>query len=410
MSKLPDRILSDWVESFVEFTSVIISPEIFRRWAAYSTIAGALERRVWTSIAGQVLYPNTIVLLVSPPGIGKSNAIKEVQYFWVKVGVFNVAPNGMTKAAFIDQLLDKVRSFSYKGFEFMTHPLLMGITEFGTLLPQYDREFLNVLNQIYDCEEIPFADRTRKGGLVTVDRAHLSMIAGTQPSYLGDILPDAAYGMGFTARTIMVYAGEKPKSKLFGATAVKDKELDKKLQEDMRSISKLVGPFKWSDEAKEFLEEWNEDDDKDAPTHPRLINYNPRRIIHTSKIAMSVAASRNNNMLVSLDDLQTAKALLIQAEELMPEIFKEMIVSQDASEIEEIHRFMFSFCRSENTEAVPEHKLLQYLAQKVPVNKIDYFMKTLQNSGMIKSEGMNLPGQRVFRPMPKTIFTRKPGV
>jgi len=149
MSKAKSRILDDWAESFVKYTSAIISPEIFRRWAAYSTIAGALERRVWTSIAGQVLYPNTIVLLVSPPGIGKSNAIKEVQYFWVKTGVFNVAPNGMTKAAFIDQLLAMVRSFNYNGFEFMTHPLLMGITEFGTLLPQYDREFLNVLNQIY---------------------------------------------------------------------------------------------------------------------------------------------------------------------------------------------------------------------------------------------------------------------
>lgn len=409
MSKLPDRMLSDWAESFVEFTSVITSPEIFRRWAAYSTIAGALERRVWTSIAGQVLYPNTIVILVSPPGIGKSNAIKEVLYFWVKVGVFNLAPNGMTKAAFIDQMLGKVRSFNYKGFEFMTHPLLMGLTEFGTLFPQYDREFLNVLNQIYDCEETPYADRTRKGGLVTVDRAHLSMIAGTQPSYLGDILPDTAYGMGFLSRTIMVYAGEKPATKLFGDEATRDEELDKKLQKDMKSISKLVGPFKWSDEAKEFLEEWNKDMNKDAPTHPRLRNYNPRRLIHTAKIAMSVAASRGNGMLGSLDDLQTAKALLMQAEQFMPEIFKEMIVSQDASEIEEIHRFMFSFCTAKDTGAVPEHELLQYIAQKVPVNKIDYFMKILQNSGMIKSEGLNLPGKREFRPMPKTIFTKKPG-
>ena len=401
---LKDRLLDDWAEGFMEYTSVLISPKIFLRLAAYCTIAGALERRVWTPMAGQKLYPNTIVLLVSPPGIGKGNAIKEIYSLWAKTGVFNVAPDGLTKAAFIDQLLEKVRTFTYEKREYMCHPLLMAITEFGTLLPQYDREFLNVLNKIYDCEEFPFADRTRGGGLITVDRAHLSLIAGTQPSYLGEILPEAAYGMGFPSRTIMVYAGQKPKKKLFSVIE-RDEKLFHALRMDLRNIVRLVGPFEWEKEAQDILEKWDQNQEEDAPTHPKLLSYNARRVQHVAKIAMSVSVSRTNEMFVSTEDLMKAKTMLMHAEDLMPQIFKEMVVSQDASEIEEIHRFLFAYCRRMEVESVPEHDLLHYMSKTIPVNKIDYFLKTLQSAGLMKCEGLNAPGSRKYRPLAKTIFT-----
>lgn len=405
MSKPTNRLLDNWVDGFMDYTSVITSPRIFLTWAAYSAIAGALERRTWIAIAGQKLYPNTMVLLLSPPGVGKSNAIKEVHALWSKTGGFNVAPNGMTKAAFIDQLLDKIRSFSYDGREYMTHPLLIAVTEFGTLLPKYDTEFLNVINNIYDCEEIPFADRTRKGGLITVDRAHLSLIAGTQPSYLGEILPESAYGMGFMARMIMVYAGEKPKKKLFGKSAEKDEKLAISLRKDMKSISKLVGPFEVEEAAQDFIEDWDENIERDAPTHPKLHNYIPRRVMHSCKLAMSVSAARTDEMVITLDDFLKAKDLLLEAEALMPEIFKEMVTSQDASELEEIHRFLFTFCNRMGVESVPEHDFQHYISKKVPVNKIDYFIKTLISSGMVECGGLNLTGKRTYKPLPKTIFT-----
>ena len=101
------RILDNWVDSFLEYTSMIPSPELFRRWAAYSAIAGALERRTWIQSSGKILFPNTIILLVSKPGVGKSNAIDEIVKLLVGVGNLNISPDGMTKAALIDQLLEK---------------------------------------------------------------------------------------------------------------------------------------------------------------------------------------------------------------------------------------------------------------------------------------------------------------
>ena len=398
------RELDDWAESFMEYTSMIPSPVIFRRWAAYCTIAGALERRVWTNMAGKALYPNTIVLLVANPGIGKSMAIDETHEFWQKLGNFNIAPSGMTKAAFLDQLCFKTKMFTYKGVPRYYNAMLLAVSEFGNLLPEYDQRFLNVVNDVYDCKEYPYEDRTRTKGLQTIDRAHVTIITGTQPKYIGRILPEAAFGMGFTARTIMVYAGEAVLVDLFTQVS-RDVKLAAKLRSDLKQASKLVGEFTWEKDAMEFAEKWNRVKDKDAPTHPKLFDYKPRRAMHVVKIAMSVSVSRSNDLIMTLEDFKKAKALLLEAEAVMPEIFKEMTSSQDASEIEEICIFMFTYCTRRKVETVPEHDLLHYMAKKVPVNRIDYFIKTMQAAGLIEIGGLNIPGQRKYKPKPKSRLT-----
>jgi hypothetical protein len=59
------RQCQDWIESFLRSTSEHPSPEIFRRWAAISAIAGALQRRVWTITASAPTHPNMYILLVA---------------------------------------------------------------------------------------------------------------------------------------------------------------------------------------------------------------------------------------------------------------------------------------------------------------------------------------------------------
>src|SRR6267378_5066033 len=65
------RRLTSWIESFIEHTVNLESAEIYRKWAAISMIAAALEQRVWVD-TGSALYPNIYTFLVGHPGIGKS--------------------------------------------------------------------------------------------------------------------------------------------------------------------------------------------------------------------------------------------------------------------------------------------------------------------------------------------------
>ena len=148
------------------------------------------------------------------------------------------------------------------------------------------------------------------------------MIAGTQPSYLGDILPDSAYGMGFTSRCIMVYAGEKVKVPLFSNPS-KSVSLGDSLLNDLKSISVIQGPFKISNSTKKLFEAWHMSNDKDAPNHPKLANYTPRRITHVMKLSMISAVAKGNELVINDEDFYEAKNMLLHAENLMPQIFKE---------------------------------------------------------------------------------------
>ena len=385
----------------MEYTELIPSPERFRRWTAYSIISGALERRVWTVLSGKPLYPNMLILLIGPAGVGKTFSVREARTLWASTGLFNIAPAAMTKAAFIDQQLAKTKTFNFGGRGYMYNAMLIAVPEFGTILPEYDQRFLSVLCDVWDCLEIA-EDKTRKGGTVTVQRPHVNILAGTTPSYLGDILPESAYGQGFTSRIVMVYAGQRVIQEMFKESK-KAEALYKKLSKDLSSIAGLVGNFTWEDAAKEVVEDWNRNYLLDAPKHPRLVNYNTRRVIHGIKLTMAISVARSSELLVTLSDIKLAKSELIAVEELMPEIFKEMTTSSDATELAEVHEFLFNYCMKTKSESVPEHQLMHFMSRKIPVNRIGYFLELMLSAGMVKLVGVNAPGHRKFQPQ-KTSF------
>lgn len=70
------------IDEFVQDTRGTESPELFRRWAAIAMVAGLLQRRVWCDIGKGKLFANQYILLVSPPGVGKSIVLKRVEELW----------------------------------------------------------------------------------------------------------------------------------------------------------------------------------------------------------------------------------------------------------------------------------------------------------------------------------------
>src|SRR5215831_3135475 len=104
------RLPKDLFTSFMDVTREDNVPEVFKRWSAISLIGGALERRVWTRTGShgglsRYTFPNLYVLLIAPPGTGKS-VIDVISDFWretVQPGTttpaFKIAPTNMTRAA-----------------------------------------------------------------------------------------------------------------------------------------------------------------------------------------------------------------------------------------------------------------------------------------------------------------------
>lgn len=394
-----ERLLRSWIAGFHEYTEGIPSPEIFRRWAAIAAVAGALERRVWVYSSGGQMFPNMFLLLVAPPGVGKDQAINPVADLWGAAGLFSVAPISLTHKGLLDQLSEQSSAKSFfdnsqtppQWYNF--HSLLIAAPELGVLLPSYDLGYISALNELFNCRDL-FEERMRSTGKVLrIERPHLHMITGTQPKYLGEFLPEPAYGMGFTARIIMIYAGDAIRVSPFAKRTL-DEKLRKNLIYDLQSIGRLHGQFTITEETKSAIESWYlNESEKDKPTHSKLIHYNTRRIMHILKLCMTFSAARSNELVIEKEDFLSAHATLLEVENLMPQIFKEISSGSQISEIEEAFHFLVRAYSANKGKPVAETRLIHFLASRVPTNQIPYIVATMVSSGMIKeAPALNLPG------------------
>jgi hypothetical protein len=385
------RLCQDWIESFLRFTSDTPSPPIFRKWSAISAVAGALQRRVWTVTTGQRTYPNMYILLVAPPGIGKSVAINPTGELWRKVPGVHCAPNSVTRASLLDVLNTAAVKIIQQNGDFKSfHALTVAASEFGVLVPAHDLEFINTLNDLYDAPAEFKEHRRHRNEQVEIDSPILNILGGTQPAYLDTLLPEQAWGMGFTSRVIMVYSAKNIKPKLFNNHAASTK-LSDNLKGDLTTVNKLYGEIRFSETAQAELEAWHDKGLPPVPTHSRLQNYNARRIMHILKLSMVSSASRGNDLLIDSVDLTRAQDWLLEAEERMPDIFRDMQGRSDGTVINDLHSFLWKIYAREQ-KPIHESRLFSFMQTKVPAEKIVRILEVAERSGKInRTAGTEAP-------------------
>lgn len=384
MTELPQNIKDSWIGKFVEYAQPLPTPEIFKKWAAVSCVMGALERRVWVTTTDSIMFPNHYILLVAPPGVGKSRIISEVHSFWASTGVLKLAPDSATKAAMVDALSEAVRSFKLGDETIYTHSLQIASREFGTLIHEYDNETMNFYNNIWDCPD-NHRERLRYGEHknIDIDFVQVNLLAGTQPAYLGNLLPPDAFGMGFTARLMMVYCGQAKRPSLFQKVQ-RDQNAKEFLKTDLKRILTLVGEMTFTAEGIEFLESWYNENNSDAPDHPRLEAYNVRRAMTIQKIAMAVCVSKDSSLIIDAEDLAFALALMHEAESVMPEVFKGMNTPESSEVMAELYNFAITRYNKTGKKPLPEYMLMDFLRQKVEAHKIDPIMRHMITSGLLE--------------------------
>src|SRR5882757_2459464 len=98
-----NRRVSSWIESFVDNTRNLDAPEVFRKWAAITTIAAAVEQKVYLHTSS-VLHPNVYCFLVAHPGVGKTRVVRKARQYYLETVEPHSAPTSMTGSAMVDTL------------------------------------------------------------------------------------------------------------------------------------------------------------------------------------------------------------------------------------------------------------------------------------------------------------------
>lgn len=399
MSDTKGRIHPCLISAFIDLTSGSPSPHILRLWTGIGLVSALMERRCWIKTSTGKLHPNTFIVLVAPPGVGKSVAIDRARNLIAATGKYKLAPQSLTKAGLIDVVKASIKTqkFEPEGMPEIYSPLTVLSPELGILLPAHDTSMLNVLNELYDCGN-KFQEYIRSKGMTEFEKPCLSFLAGTQPKFLANLLPEEAWGMGFTSRIIMVYAGEKVDQDYFDSIIGPDSfSLESSIIKDLKLCAQVGGQFVISEEAKSVFRNWQESGFSPVPDHGKLAHYNTRRPTHALKLSMVSSFSKSSDLVISGAHMEEAINWMLGAEDHMTEIFKEMIPTVHKELIEEVFRFlMIRFNRTQ--KFIPESSVVSFLSARLPANMINYTIDNLINGNVITVKVAGPVGNRGFAP------------
>lgn len=202
--------------------------------------------------------------------------------------------------------------------------------------------------------------------------------------------------MGFTSRIIMIYGSSAPKVSLFSEQEPRHK-LHAELASRLTKCASLYGRFRWEPEAAKFIEDWASQGLPPVPEHSKLAHYNGRRALHTIKLSMIAAIARANELVIRLEDVQRAQDWLLGAEQLMPDVFREMVARSDNQVIQELHFMMWNQWIKSGKKPIHEAQLISFLSNRVPSEKVIRVLEIAERSNVISRDA----GGKLYVPKPR---------
>lgn len=381
-----------FIPQFMEFTANLPSPKIYRKWGALFSISAALTKRVWTPSPNGDISPNSSIVLVGAPGVGKGpvfsivepllrsidySAEKENQQAGIRVG-----PNDTTPPGIFDELREdsSQKSYTWNGKKYVFQNLTFLAEELAAFLHNLDRRMMGFLIVLLNGDR--FSQRLRaQEKIVEIPDPVVSLFGGVQPDTLHEIFPQVAWGMGLTARTIFIFSNEPQPRAIISLAFMEDESTRKSflttpeflsLANEIKRISLLTGPFRYSREAGDKINSWWLDGEAEQtkPVHPRLEHYAVKRISHLVRLSMLHSASRGDSLMVEAADVYSALRDLLEAESAMPKIFSSIVNPGSQANIvnDLIHQMKAEFRRT--NAPLPYHVVLQIISTKVAVQNV----------------------------------------
>ena len=377
-----DRKLPSWIDAFIEVTTNLDAPLIYRRWTAISVLAATVTQRVWVKTSSN-LYPNIYLFMIGHPGVGKSRTISVGRRLVQGLSEFHLAPISMTFASLVDSMNKAKTTIAIPGQDPITfNSLYICADELGAFIHKYEPEMIDGLAAFYD--PAPYRQTRRGNDLdIKVDSPQINLLAGSTPQNLIGFMPEKAWGMGFSSRCIMIFSDERIIGDDF---APRESPKTGALKNDLAAIANLWGQFHVTEDYRNAVNNWRQLGEPPVPDHPKLIHYITRRKTHLYKLSMVASIDRANTLVLTVEDFNRALGWLIEAEETMPDIFKAGSTSVDSQAMDEIFHLI---ALTEKDYGVSEQKIIRFAKDRVPLHSIGRVIDIMERSGQIFCLGVD---------------------
>lgn len=324
------RRCKSFIKSYMEYCEISESPANFHFWTMISTVAGVLRRRVWIDEVKYQWTPNFYMILVAEAGVlAKSTTLANGIQLIKKVKGLNFGPDAVTWQSLIQNLADIREAFDIDGVYYDMSAMTLKISELGTFLNSDDGQMLDVLTDLWDSPKGAWKKTTKTQGDDFIVAPWINLMSATTPSWIAQHINAHALEGGLIARCIFVY-GEK-KARFVPYPHLEVSEAYDKLESDLKNdlahmADALKGQYRLTPSAltwgKKWYEEW-EEDKKDNPLmlSTRTASFIARKSTHLHKLAMVLAATKRDTMIIDVQDMKEANEALLAVEKNLSKVF-----------------------------------------------------------------------------------------
>jgi len=328
------------------------------------------------------MYPNLYTVLVGKPGTGKGEAANPAIDILSEANTANILSDRLTMEYILERLA--------KGFQSKIHTTSGGFT-FGTestaiiyspemsILIMSPRTTLPTMSDLWDCRERPFDYGTRYKGSYVIEKPGVSLFACSAEEWLARTIPSEAVGGGFTRRVNHVYSKTVFRNKPW-PTMSNSGSLRSDLINDLRHISSIKGGFKFENAAKPLFEKYYKSSIADEFDDEATALYKGSKWVHITKLAMGLSVSRDDDLVITREDMLTAETRVNIIIRDLPLVFRAVGESDLVSAADKVLRFL----ELHGNASIKD--ILRVNWKHVTYDTLMVILTTLIQGGLVKEE------------------------
>lgn len=393
---MSERVLSDWLSGYLEYTKQTEPPTSYHTWTGISLLAGALQRKTHLVWGFEKIYPNLYVILVGPSGRARKGVALGIGKEILKEIKVPLTSESATREALILAMKRSINNYQEPGGAIKFHCSITCFSEeLSVFLGQNDIKFLANLTDWYDSKD-DWAYETKGTGRDHLQGLCFNLLGATAPDWLQTMLPQEAVGGGFTSRVIFIVEERKSKTVSKHVVTADEEKLKIALLHDLERISTITGPFTFTPEGELAYTSWYEREDAkmqrgEMPIEdPRFAGYCERRTTHARKVAMAISASRGQDRLITSDDFHRTLKIMEAAEKKMYKTFGGLGRAKYSDATEKILTFI------QFEQKVSRSSLMKKFYRDVDSGTLKIIEEVLEQMQVVRIERVPASGEVVY--------------
>lgn len=327
----------NWLTDYTYYNSNNEAPKRFHVFSGLACLASAISRKVWIEQGYFTHYPNLYVVMVGPPGDGKSTALDVAKEFIRKMGTVPLAADSMTTQSLMRRMSEEGspchKSVKLPGQGIVEYsPITIFAGELISFISMDPYGWITFLTTVYH-EKVHEVGTKNKGDDL-IKGPYLTLLGCLTPETSANLLQQKIVSSGMARRTIWVWSSGRTEPQPFPVITDSQTEALRRCYAWAMHLAKNVkGAFTWTQETIDFYGPWYIHLQKNLHKFatPSTTGYFKSKHVQLLKLTMLLSLSESDALVLELRHMRLALSILEEVEPDMEKVFSGQGRNQEAA-------------------------------------------------------------------------------